>query len=92
MNIDKQGLEFRKLLELFKQTQTTMQTQAARSIDTALVVRNWLFGWYIVEYENGGAERAELYGKKLIRFLYERLSALGLKGMSPTNLRKFREF
>ena len=92
MNEDKQELEFGKLLELFKQTQTTMQTQAARSVDTALVVRNWLFGWYIVEYENGGVERAELYGKKLITFLYERLSALGLKGISPTNLRKFREF
>jgi len=87
-----QKLEFDKLLELFKQTQTTMQTQAARSVDTALVVRNWLFGWYIVEYENGGVERAELYGKKLIKFLYERLAALGLKGISPTNLRKFREF
>jgi predicted nuclease of restriction endonuclease-like (RecB) superfamily len=92
MNKDKQELEFEKLLELFKQTQTSMQIQAGRSVDTALVVRNWLFGWYIVEFENGGAERAELYGKKLIRFLYERLSVLGLKGMSPTNLRKFREF
>ncbi len=31
MNMDKQGLEFGKLLELFKQTQATMQTQAARA-------------------------------------------------------------
>lgn len=80
------------LVGLFEQTQTAMQTQAARSMDIALVVRNWLFGWYIVEFENGGADRAELYGKALIKRLAEELKTSGLKGMSQTNLRKFREF
>jgi hypothetical protein len=37
-----------------------MQTQAARSVDIVLVVRNWLFGWYIVEFEGGGADRIDL--------------------------------
>ncbi len=69
-----------------------MQNQAARSVDVALVVRNWLFGWYIVEFENGRAKRAELYGKKLIKRLSEGLKNFGIKGMSQTNLRKFREF
>ena len=45
---------FEGLIGLFEQTQTTMQTQAARSVDIALVVRNWLFGWYIVEFEKAG--------------------------------------
>lgn len=83
---------FKGLVGLFEQTQTTMQVQAARSVDIALVVRNWLFGWYIVEFENGGAERAELYGKKLFKRLSDELKQAGLKGMSQTNLRKFREF
>lgn len=83
---------FDGLVGLFAQTQTAMQTQAARSVDIALVVRNWLFGWYIVEFENGGAERAELYGKKLFKRLSKELNQSGLKGMSETNLRKFREF
>ncbi len=56
-----------------------MQRQAAKSVDIALVVRNWLFGWYIVEFENGGAERAELYGKKLFKRLSEVLNQSGLK-------------
>lgn len=42
---------FEGLVGLFEQTQATMQSQAARSVDIALVVRNWLFGWYIVEYQ-----------------------------------------
>ncbi|MCG2710813.1 MAG: PDDEXK nuclease domain-containing protein [Candidatus Omnitrophica bacterium] len=69
-----------------------MKKRAVRSVDIALVVRNWLFGWYIVEYENAGVERAELYGKKLISKLSSELRARGLKGVSPTNLRKFCEF
>jgi len=86
------GAGFDKLVELFEQTQTVMQSQATRSVDIALVVRNWLFGWYIVEFENGGAERAELYGKALIDCLSKELKQCGFNGISPTNLRKFREF
>ena len=85
-------VKFDGLVGLFEQTQTAMQVQAAKSVDIALVVRNWLFGWYIVEFENGGAERAELYGKNLISHLSEKLRKAGIKGMSRTNLRKFREF
>lgn len=89
---EKAGIGFHGLVGLFEQTQTAMQTQAARSVDIALVVRNWLFGWYIVEFEKGSAERVELYGKALIDQLSTRLKKLGVKGISPTNLRKFREF
>lgn len=86
------GMKFDGLVGLFEQTQTAMQKQAARAVDIALVVRNWLFGWYIVEFENGGAQRAELYGKKLIKRLSDELGKSNIKGMSQTNLRKFREF
>ena len=45
-----------------------------------------------MEFENGGAERSELYGMALIERLSGKLRDSGLKGCSPTNLRKFREF
>jgi len=83
---------FEGLVGLFEQTQTAMQTQAARSVDIALVVRNWLFGWYIVEFENGGAERAELYGKELIKRLSVKLSSKLGKGFSQRSLEQFRSF
>ncbi len=69
-----------------------MQQRAARSVDTSLVIRNWLFGWYIVEFEQGGAERAELYGKSLINRLSRELKSLGLKGVSSTNIKQCRTF
>lgn len=92
MNTDKHGLGFEKLVELFAQTQSELLKQAARSVDIALVIRNWLFGWYIVEFENGGAERAELYGKKLLQRLSAELKQAGLMGVSLTNLKQFRLF
>lgn len=89
---DESRLGFDKLVNLFEQTQTELQRQAARSVDRALVVRNWLFGWYIVEYENAGVERSELYGKKLLDRLADKLKKTGIRGASPTNLRLFRKF
>lgn len=85
-------MKFEQLIELFQNTHKDLQTQAARSVDIALVVRNWLFGWYIVEFEGGGAERAELYGKALINRLSNELKQHGMRGISPTNLKQCRSF
>jgi len=84
--------QFQRLVELCRETHQEMQRRASRTVDTYLVVRNWLFGWYIVEFEQGGAERSVIYGKELINRLAEQLKQAGIKGSSPTNLRKFREF
>lgn len=84
--------EFENLATTFQATQEALLKHSARAVDSALVVRNWLYGWYLVEFENAAAGRAELYGKELINRLSKRLKDKGLKGISPTNLRKFREF
>lgn len=54
------NIEFQQLTELFQETHEHLGQIAARSINISLVVRNWLYGWYIVEFENAAAERAEL--------------------------------
>ena len=87
-----QAFDFGNLVDLCRRTHEETQRSAARTADAYLVARNWLFGWYIVEYEEGGIDRSKLYGKKLIVRLSDELKASGLKGCSPTNLRKFREF
>jgi predicted nuclease of restriction endonuclease-like (RecB) superfamily len=84
--------EFENLATTFQVTQDALLRHSARAVDSALVVRNWLFGWYLVEFENASASRADLYGKELINKLAKRLKEKGLQGVSPTNLRKFREF
>ncbi len=85
-------LDFERLVELCRQAHEETRRSAARAADAYLVTRNWLLGRYIVEYEQRGADRSTLYGEKLIERLANELTASGLKGCSPTNLRKFREF
>ncbi|MDF7806067.1 PDDEXK nuclease domain-containing protein [Pontiellaceae bacterium B12219] len=82
---------FESLVSFCGQTHEAMQRQAARSVNISLVVRNWLFGWYMVEYQQNGADRAE-YGERFIDALSKKLNDSGIKGCSTTNLRHFRAF
>ena len=66
-----------------------MRTQAITSVSRSLTLRNWIIGYYIVEYEQKGQDRA-VYGNKLIDNLSKELTHL--KGISATNLRLFRTF
>jgi predicted nuclease of restriction endonuclease-like (RecB) superfamily len=91
METNKDGLEFNNLVKLFEQTQNELQNHAARSVDIALVIRNWLFGWYIVEFEQHGADRAQ-YGAQFIKTLSTRLKHLKIKGSSATRLKLYRSF
>ncbi len=85
------AFEFRQLVDLCGQAHQELQNRASRTVDTYLVVRNWLFGWYLVEFEQHGVDRAE-YGNHLIENLSEALKNKGIKGVSPVNLRKSRAF
>lgn len=85
-------INLEQLVGLFKHTQNQIQNQVAKVVDTSLVLRNWLFGWYIAEFEIAGKNRQELYGKKLLQKLAEKLKAEGLDGLSTTNLKLFRKF
>ena len=83
--------DFERLVELCRRTHDETRRSAARAVDRSLVVRNWLFGWYIVEYEQSGADRAE-YGtqtlKKLSAALKERIG----RGFSVDILEQTRRF
>ena len=81
-------MKFEQLLTLFQETHSELQKRAARSVDIALVIRNWLFGWYIVEFEKGGADRAG-YGSKLLKKLAEQLQ---IKGCSERGLALYCKF
>jgi predicted nuclease of restriction endonuclease-like (RecB) superfamily len=58
------------------------------AINTHLTVRNWLIGFYIVEYEQDGEDHAE-YGAKLLQNLADGFNE---NGLSYRNLRLYRQF
>lgn len=85
------AFDFNALIELCRDTHNGMQGYAAYAIDTSLVVRNWLFGWYIVEFEQHGSDRAT-YGAKFLATLAEKLKKVEIKGCSETRLKHYRSF
>lgn len=64
---------------------------AARSVNTAQVVSNWLVGKEIVQEEQKGALRAG-YGKRLLKTLSRRLQIEFGRGYSFPNIKLFRQF
>ena len=65
--------------------------QAVAAVNQALVLRNWLVGAYIVEYEQGGADRAK-YGARLLERLATDLASRGLQAFNVTLLKLCRSF
>lgn len=82
---------FQQLVDLCKQTHQEMQRGAVRSVDIHLVTRNWLFGWYIVEYEQKGSDKAE-YAAYLIKRLSDELGKQLGRGFSIRSLEQCRKF
>jgi predicted nuclease of restriction endonuclease-like (RecB) superfamily len=65
--------------------------RALRSVDAIQVRTCWEIGRHIVEFEQGGAARAE-YGKRLLPKLAESLTAEFGRGFDERNLRNMRAF
>ena len=80
---------FNNLVTQIETTHQTLQAQAIKSVSSTLTIRNWIIGYYIVEYEQNGEDRAK-YGARVIENLVKRLRHI--KGVSATNLRVFRTF
>ena len=63
---------FHSLVETIQQTHHALQAQAVRAVNMGLTLRNWLIGFYIVEFEQKGEDRAE-YGDKLLLKLSQKI-------------------
>jgi predicted nuclease of restriction endonuclease-like (RecB) superfamily len=83
--------EIQNLVTIIGETQTYFRQQAQKQVNIGLTLRNWFFGFYIVEYEQKGKDRA-VYGENLIGNLSKLLAEKQLKGFSEVNLRLYRNF
>ncbi len=84
-------MKFDKLILQIEKINSDLQLRAIQSVNQALTIRNWLIGHHIYEYEQEGQDRAK-YGENLIRVLTKELTSKGIKGMSFSNLKTFRQF
>lgn len=84
-------MNFDKLMQAFEQADEYLQEKAVSAVNQSLTMRNWLFGHYLVEYEQNGEDRAK-YGDKLLYSISRKLQNSGVKGVSITNLKLCRQF
>ena len=80
-------MNYESLVGRINLIQDALQAQAAHAVNLSLTARNWLVGYYIVEFEQHGEDRAK-YGEKLINRLAE---SINRKGFEPRRLREYRQ-
>ncbi len=81
-------MDFNDLQQNIRHISGTFRQNAVAAVNTHLTVRNWLVGFYIVEFEQNGEDRAK-YGAKLLQNLADSFDE---EGLSYRNLNLYRQF
>ncbi|MBP6659216.1 MAG: DUF1016 family protein [Chitinophagales bacterium] len=84
-------MQINELVSTIEEIHLFFIKQVEKQVDTAFTLRNWLIGFYLVEYEQAGADRAE-YGATVLKNIAKKLAEKKIKGLSLTNLKLFRQF
>ena len=79
---------FGDLASIIQTTHDAAQSSAVKAINRMQTMRNWLIGYYIIEFEQHGKDRAE-YGTQLLKKLEERVNR---KGLTTTMFKWARKF
>ncbi len=89
--LNQQAPEYQTLLANISAVYVGGQVCAMQAVSTQLLETYWHIGQHIVEFEQGGAAKAE-YGKALLQNLAKDLTLRHGKGFSRSNLYLMRQF
>ncbi len=81
-------ITFEHLVTAIRQVHDELAAQAGRAVNLSLTLRNWMIGFYIVEFELRGTDRAG-YGDKLLSALADEL---GQHKVSNCNRRQLYDY
>lgn len=81
-------MNFNELATIIESTHVELQQRAVKAVNQFQTVRNWLIGFYIVEFEQEGEDRAG-YGEQLLMNLERRVNQ---KGLNVTLFQRARSF
>lgn len=84
-------MEIKSLVAAIQHVHRQTQKSALQQVNYSLTLRNWLIGYYLVEFEQKGKLKAA-FGEKTYRSIASALQRKGVKGMSFTNLHLFKQF
>jgi hypothetical protein len=84
-------MDYEQLVTAIDSASQALLARAAQAVNQAWVVRNWLIGAHLLEFEQSGQDRAT-YGERLLSNLAADLKARGLKGLGISMLKNCRQF
>lgn len=79
------------LVNSIKETNHYFLNKVQKQVNTALTLRNWIIGFYIVEYEQNGNDRA-VYGQKLYKEIASNLNKAGINSIRERHLYLCKDF
>ena len=82
------NLSFNLLIESINQVHSSFQSQSIKAVNMGLTMRNWCIGFYIVEFEQNGEDRAK-YGTTLVANIAQ---SIKIKGLTAPELSRCRQF
>jgi hypothetical protein len=80
-------MDYEQLVTAIDSASQALLSRAAKAVNQALVVRNWLIGAHLLEFEQSGQDRAT-YGERLLSNLAGDLKTRGLKGLGISMLKE----
>jgi predicted nuclease of restriction endonuclease-like (RecB) superfamily len=81
-------MKYAYLVSSIESTHNHFQQYSVKAVNISLTIRNWLIGLYIIEFEQGGEDRAA-YGSGLLDTLAKELK---IKGLVAAELSRCRQF
>ncbi len=84
-------MELNQLISAIQATHNFSQGFAVQQVNSMLSIRNWMIGFFIVEYEQHGKDRAQ-YGIKLLSTIAKAMKLIKAKGLDERSLRDCRAF
>lgn len=85
---EERNFSFEHLTQLVEQVHNSAYASSVKAINRFATIRNYIIGFYIVEYEQNGSDRAK-YGDKLLKRLAEQINK---RGINETLLKVSRAF
>ncbi|MCC5836075.1 MAG: DUF1016 family protein [Opitutales bacterium] len=84
-------MNYDALIQSIRKIHSEAKAGAAGAVNRHLILRNWLIGAYLVEFEQGGNDRAE-YGNRLLKNVAQDLKKTSVPGSSIQMLERMRAF
>jgi predicted nuclease of restriction endonuclease-like (RecB) superfamily len=81
-------MNFEKLVNSIQTANTHLHYNAVKAVNINITLRNWLVGYYIINFEQNGEDRAK-YGTKLLPELAKKIQ---IKGLTSPELSRCRQF